>query len=136
MRALDTELNGIGLRITGLLQKYIDQKVDEETYAKTREALLNKQIELREVRNSLEKVDDKALDEMSKIGKLLRNPVNAYKIADPINKRRLIVSMVANLELVERKLAITWKKPFDLIAKRPFPSNGRLYGRKLERCYL
>ena len=94
-------------------------------HAKTREALLNKQIELRDARNSLEKADDKAFDEMSKIGKLLRNPVNAYKITDPINKRRLIISVAANLELNERKLIITWKRPFDLIAKRPFLSYGR-----------
>ena len=41
------------------------------------------------------------------------------------HKRRLIISMVANPELHNKTLAITWKKPFDLVAKRPFPKNGR-----------
>ena len=36
--------------------------------------------------------------------------------------------MVENLELNDKTLAITWKKPFDLVAKRPFPKNSRAAG--------
>ncbi|HBX58494.1 MAG: hypothetical protein A2207_01315 [Candidatus Yanofskybacteria bacterium RIFOXYA1_FULL_44_17] len=44
--------------------------------------------------------------------------------------------MVANLELNEENLIITWKRPFDLIAKRPFPSNGRAHSRWCAQYFL
>jgi len=124
MVSLDLELSNIETRLTNLMDKFIAEKVDDETYAKARTALLNRQIELREYRDSLEKTDDKAFKDMNELGKLLRSPALAYKNADTINKRRLIVSMVENLKLDQKTLIIEWKKPFDMVAKRPFHNTG------------
>lgn len=43
----------------------------------------------------------------------------AYKKADITNRRRLLISMVANLELNGKVLIVNWKKPFELVARRP-----------------
>ena len=72
----------------------------------------------------MEKTDDKAFKDMNEFGKLLRSPALAYKNADTINKRRLIVSMVENLRLDQKTLIVEWKKPFDMVAKRPFHNTG------------
>ena len=41
-----------------------------------------------------------------------------------INKRRLIISMVENFELQQKNLIVKWKKPFDIVAERPFSQNS------------
>ncbi len=120
IKALDLELSAIDSRLSELLQKYIDKRIDDETYSKTREALLNRQIEHKEARTALETTDEKAFDEITELVKLLINPSIAYrKSTDPINQRRLVMSMVANLELNGKVLIVKWKKHFDLIARRP-----------------
>ncbi|MBU6415100.1 hypothetical protein KGQ34_02575 [Patescibacteria group bacterium] len=72
----------------------------------------------------MEKADEKTFDQMGQLVKLLKNPIIAYKNADVTNKRRLIVSMVANFALHQKTLMIAWKKPFDIVAERPFSQNG------------
>jgi hypothetical protein len=86
--------------------------------------LLNKRLQLKESEQSILDSDDKVVLEMEEIGKLIKSPVSAYKLADAVNKRRLVISMVENLTLDGKKLVVAWKKPFDIIAKRLNPSNG------------
>ncbi len=115
---LDLEISTINARLESLLQKFIDEAIDLESYNKTRGALLNKQIDLKERKDALERKLIEKTDEMEKIGKLLENPSGAYQIADPINKRRLIESMVENLTLTPEGLCIYWKKSFYDVIKR------------------
>lgn len=124
LKILDLEINNTESRIQSLLNKYIEQKIDEETYSKTRTALLERKNELKDQRFSLDTSEDKALEEFDKLVNLLKSPVIAYQKADPVNKRRLITSMVENFELNQKTLVLHWKKTFDLIAKRPKSSNG------------
>lgn len=119
IKAMDLELSAIDSRLTELLQKYTDRKIDDETYSHTRKAWLNQQIQLKESRTALEDSDNKSYDQMKELVKLLVSPVNAYKKADLLNRRRLIISMVANLELNGKVLIVNWKKPFELVARRP-----------------
>lgn len=130
IKALNLEMANIEARLTSLLQKFIDQKIDDETYSKAREAYLNRKYELIERRSSLEKADEKAFAQMNELGKLLKNPVLAYKNADEVNKRRLIISMMENLKIKDENLLIVWKKPFDIVAKRPIPENGSPSGNR------
>ena len=113
------EIKSIKARLDGLFQKYMEQKVDDETYNKARTQLLNREIELKEQIAALEKTDGKAFNEMDELVKLLKNPAQAYEKADPVNKRRLLISMVANLTLHDKTLVVTWKKHFELVANRP-----------------
>jgi len=48
----------------------------------------------------------------------------AYEKADPVNKRRLLISMVTNLTLKGKTLVVAWKKHFELVANRPKPENS------------
>ncbi len=97
----------------------MEQKVDDETYNKARTQLLNREIDLKEQIAVLEKTDGNAFNEMDELVKLLKNPAQAYEKADPVNKRRLLISMVANLTLHDKTLVVTWKKHFEVVANRP-----------------
>lgn len=61
---------------------------------------------------------------MEELVQLLRNPAVAYEKADPVNKRRLVISMVANFSLRDKTLVVTWKNHFEMVANRPKLSNG------------
>src|SRR3990167_4277528 len=99
-------------------------KTLSETFGKMRKALLDKQLELRERRDALERTDTKKLAQLETFGKLLKSPSLAYQKADVINKRRLLVSMTENLELTPNGLAIKWKKAFEMVANRPKPKSS------------
>ncbi len=118
VRIIDLEITSNEARLSTMLQKYIEQKIDDETYTAARKALLNKQIELKEQRNAVEKADEQALTDMQELGKLLNNPCKAYKIADPMNKRRLVISMMDKLSLDGKRLSVIWKKRFAVVANR------------------
>ena len=124
MRAVNLELNNIQARLDGLVNKLVEQTLDDETFGKMRKALLDKQLELRERRDALERTDTKKLAQLETFGKLLKSPSLAYQKADVINKRRLLVSMTENLELTPNGLAIKWKKAFEMVANRPKPKSS------------
>jgi len=100
------------------LQKYIEQKIDDLTYTKTRSALLSRQVQITENLKNLRVDFDKRAKDLSEIGKLLKDPVFAYKNADLINRRRLIKSMTGKLFLNNKQLDITWLKTFEMVANR------------------
>lgn len=117
--AIELELKNIDARLEGMLQKFIEQKIDDETYSKARKALLNRQVDLRETRDKLEKIEDKTFGELDELSKMLVRPTLAYKKADWLNRRRIILSMVGKLEVMNKKLCVHWRKHFEMIANRP-----------------
>ena len=85
--------------------------------------MTNQELRLKEKGAALDGADDKIFDQITEIGKLLRSPYLAYKNASDENKRRLVRSMVENFSWEQRNLTTTWKKPFDLVAKRMKTTN-------------
>jgi site-specific DNA recombinase len=130
VKGIDLEIGKIQSRLSELLHKWTDQKIDDESYIEAKKVLLNKEVELKEQRTSLEKTDEKAFTELEELVKLLRNPAIAYEKADRVNKRRLMISMVENLGLHEKTLTITWRKHFALVANRPKPQKSRAAGNR------
>lgn len=122
-RAIKLESESIEVRLESLVIKLADEKIDDESYGKIRKRLLDRQLELRERRTALEATDSRKFAEMEQFGKLLKNPAFSYEIADSLKKRKLILSMVENLELRENELVFHWKKPFQMIANRPKPDS-------------
>lgn len=119
-QALKLEIASLETRLNNTVQKFVDNGLDENTYAVTREALLKRQIELKESLKALTDTGSQTIDELEELLKLLQNPTQAYrKSVDIVNRRRLIISMVANLELNGKVLIVNWKKPFELVARRP-----------------
>lgn len=118
VKALELELAQIASRLEALLQKYIDQKIDDDTFNQMKQVLLNRQIQLKEIIANKEKVKEQTSKKVDDIGKLLKDPEIAYKKADPVNRRRLLLSMVANLSLNQKLLIVTWKKEFQIVANR------------------
>ena len=125
VRGIDLEIGNIQSRLGELLHKWTDQKIDDESYAEAKRLLLNRELTLKEQRNSLEATDDKTFSEIEELVKLLKNPAIAYEKADRVNKRQLMISMVENFELHQKNLTINWKKHFALVANRPKVQNGR-----------
>lgn len=81
--------------------------------------LLNRQIQLKEIIANKDQIKQQASKKLEDIGKLLKDPEIAYKKADPVNRRRLLLSMVANLSLNQKLLIVIWKKEFQIVANRP-----------------
>ena len=119
LQAINLELKLAEARLDGLVNKLVDESIDDETYKKMREKLLNRQLELQERRSAIERADSQKFIQIEQLGKLLKSPSLAYEMADPIKKRRLVLSMVENLELTENGLVFHWKKTFEIIANRP-----------------
>ncbi len=119
VKALELESQNIATRLQALLQKYIDQKVDDNTYNEMRQVLLNRQIQIKEIISNKDNIKSQTQKKLDEIGKLLISPEIAYKKADPVNRRRLIISMVANLSLNKKTLLVNWKKEFQVVANRP-----------------
>ena len=118
IKALKLEISQTEARTKTLLDKYVADKIDEETYNEARKALVDRLCSLRDSINAYEENIDRNQQEIEEIGKLLINPSIAYQNADILNKQRLLKTMVENLSYDGEKLYITWLKPFDLIAKR------------------
>ncbi len=119
LKALELELGQITNRLEALLQKYIEQKVDDSTYNQMRQVLLNRQIQVKEIVANKDKIIEITLKKIEEIGKLLKDPEIAYKKADTVNRRRLLLSMVANLSINQKLLTVNWKKEFQVVANRP-----------------
>lgn len=124
IKALELELSNIKTRLDALLQKYIDQKVDDDSYSQMRQVLLNRQIQIKEIIANKDQVKNQIDKKLDEIGKLLISPEIAYMQADPVNRRRLIKSMVANLSINQKLLTVNWKKEFQVVANRPRSNIG------------
>lgn len=101
-----------------LLEKYVEDKIDDETYNEARKALVDKLYTLKEALDIHEHNIDFDKQEMEEIGKLLINPSIVYQNADIFDKQRFLKTMMENLSFDGEKLYISWLKPSDLIAKR------------------
>jgi len=124
VQAIELQLKNIQARLDSLIGLLADEKIDVETHQKMRIVLINKQLELFESKQNIEQNEERRLEEIQGLGKLLKSPSIAFKYADTVHRRNLITSIVENCHTTPNGLVFIWKKPFDVIAKRPIPKSG------------
>ncbi len=122
IKAVDLELSKIRLEKDKLLTLCLNGTIPEEEYKHASSNLVNKDKELCERRMSLEKADTETMNHIAKIGKLLKKPSLAYRMASDEKKRLLIRSLVENLSWQssesDKTIAVIWKNEFRVIADR------------------
>lgn len=84
----------------------------------------NKEIEFNERRMALEKADEKILSQITEIGKLLKKPSLAYRMASDEKKHDLVKSLMENFSWNGDSPMPVWKKEFEIVANRPKNSIG------------
>lgn len=115
---LNLKLNETKSRLEKLLDLMLEGRVTEEEYEQKKTKLIFEVKELESQVAQYGKVDDKTFQQLEKLGKLLKNPYLAYKLASPEKRRQLVSSLLENFLLTPEKLLATWKIPFDTVANR------------------
>ena len=106
------------LRLDKLIDLYLDGKIEEKEIEPKKEKTLFQIKNLEHEIASFEKSKGKNYERLEELGKLLKSPIESYKLASPDKKRRLVKSMLENFRLTPEKLDVDWKIPFDTIANR------------------
>ena len=108
------------------LDKELSQVAKEDT-----EFLLEENVRTEEdIEDQITNLREKEAEQFEKAWQSLNALLEAKSVFgeathDIEPKRRLILSMVSNLEIIDKKWTINWKKPFDTIAKASIAKKGR-----------
>lgn len=118
VRQIEMELAKIDQQIDDIMNKFLAQTLSDDDYRLMKAKLLSKKQELNERRESLAKADEEICDHISQVGKLLQKPLNAYFLADDVNKRRLVKSLIDKFQWENENLSICWRKEIKIVADR------------------
>ncbi len=130
IKTINMELGKTKAEAERLLQLYLQQSVSEQDYKSMRSKLVNRELELQERKVALETADRKTVDDITEIGKLLKRPSLAYRMASEEKKRFLVKSLVENFSWNEKKLTTNWQKQYKVVAERPRVEFGSATGNR------
>ena len=105
-------------KLNKLMDLYLNGKIGEDELEQKRAELIFQNKNLEHEISSFDKSKDRTFIKLQELGKLLKSPIESYKLASPDKKRRLVKSMMENFCLTPEKLDVDWKIPFDTIANR------------------
>lgn len=128
IKHLDMELAKIRQETERLLDAYLKQQITEDDFRLTKQKLVSKELEQSERRIALEKADSKTIDQIAEIGKLLKKPSLAYRMASEEKKVLLVKSLVENFTWSGEKVIPVWKNQYKVIAERPRVEFGSATG--------
>ena len=123
-RQVEMEEAKIKNQLNELMLKSLDKQISDDEYKFMKSKLLNRQQSLTERRGALSKADEQICNQITQIGKLLKEPVKSYQIDNPEKKRELVKSMLANFSWEQNKLILNWKSEFQLVKNRYKDSSG------------
>ncbi len=123
------------LKLDKLIDLYLDSKIEEKEIEQKREKFLFQIKTLEHEISSFDKSKDKTYTKLEELGKLLKSPIESYKLASPDKKRRLVKSMMENFRLTLNNLDVDWKIPFDTIANREKDSWGGADGTRTRNLF-
>ncbi len=128
IKHVDLELTKLRQEKDRLLDLCLAGTVSEDAYKSKSSELVNKDKDLCERRMALEKADSNVLDHIAEIGKLLKKPSLAYRMASEEKRRKLVKSLVENLswKTVEgvKTITVVWKNEFQPVADRNKLNSG------------
>ena len=118
LKHITLELEKIKDEAERLLDLYLSKKIDDSAYKNGTAKLTNKELELRERQTALMNADNKIIDQIADIGKLLKKPSQAYRIGSDEKKVALVKSLVENFSWQSGELKIGWKNQYKVMAER------------------
>ncbi len=112
---LESEIVKLEKRIDRLYEDHIDEKIDEDLYKRKTEDY--KQT-IKKHKTQLNSFELSSVDQVETVSHLLEVSKNAhklFKIADYQEKRKILKTLLSNLELKGKQLRWELRKPFDLM---------------------
>lgn len=123
--ALRLQLDQMQSRLEKLADALIDGTIDKGLFQKKQNALLQDQARIKEQLAETEKGACAALLNLTNVVELAKSPSTLYKTASSEEKRQLLKTVLSNLSVSEKNVAITLTLPFKLIAERDKTLTGR-----------
>jgi len=112
-------------RLSKLTDLHIDGKIDPDTYEQKRTELTMRVKYSESEIQKLTNLDDGDFTRLEELANLLRDPVHAYSLANNIEKRHLLESMMKNLTITDKQLKFEWQTLFEALTKTKNPSFER-----------
>jgi site-specific DNA recombinase len=125
--ALRLQQDQLRMRLTKLTDLLVDGTIDKLVFGERRDALLLEQAGIRERLAEIEQNPASAIATLEKTVELAKSPSILYKTASLEKKRELLKSLLSNLTVSCKNVALTLALPFGLIAEREKLSDGRPY---------
>ena len=114
--AIEVQIAKLNTRLDKLYEDYADEMIDATFYERKsneyKESVKNLQAQL----SAFELSSCTRLETISHLLELSKNAHNLFKSANVTEKRKLVKTVLSNLELKDKQLGWKLKKPFDLMA--------------------
>lgn len=121
-KAAQLNLDQVKDRRSKLADLYMDGKIDPETYEQKRTELVMRVKYAEEELQKCSHPNDGNFSRLEELANLLRDPVHAYSVANNIEKRHLLESMMKNFTITDGQLKYEWQTPFDRLTQTKNPS--------------
>jgi site-specific DNA recombinase len=122
---LRLQLDQMQDRLEKLADALVDGTIDKGLFQNKQNTLLQDRARIKEQLAEIEKGGDAALANLENTVELAKSPSTLYKAASSEEKRQLLKTMLSNLSVSEKNVAITLTLPFRLISERDKTSVGR-----------
>jgi hypothetical protein len=123
--ALSLQKDQIRLRLTKLTDLLLDGAIDKAAFGEKRDTLLLEELRVKERLAEIERDPASAAASLEKTVELAKSPSLLYKTALPEKKRELLKTLLSNLTVTGKNVALTLALPFCLIAEREKTPDGR-----------
>lgn len=123
-QALTLQRDQIQSRLAKLTDLMLDGAVDQALFDAKRKMLLLEQASVAEKLTDLKAGSDRAIEKAEKTVELAKNASFLYKSASLDDKRRLLKTVLSNLTVSRKKVAISLSDPFRSMAERETVMGG------------
>ena len=114
-RGLSLSIAALGSRLGRLTDALIDGMLDRDMYLSRKEALLSERLALVGKLAQVDQGDGCRRQHVKKILELLKTLGNIVKLVADADLRDILKTTTSNLSATQKKLIVTWQKPFDAL---------------------
>lgn len=117
LEQIDLELAKTERQLENILDKLVDQVLDDESFKVMKSKLNAKKENLSRRHAELNILDTQILERAKEVADLLSKPVQAYEVTSPENKKRLVKAMLERVVVGNKTVNFEWKEPFNEFVK-------------------
>ena len=127
IHGLNLQRDAIQKRLGRIADLLIDRAIDNALAAKKQAELLIERSRIEEKLTDAKKGPARAIEEITRTVGLAKNPSMLYKTASPHQKRHLVKTLLSDVAVRRKNIAITLALPFRIIAGREKRTRGGPY---------
>lgn len=103
-----------------LMDLYLEDVIDKDTYNKQREELLVRVQEIKSQEKEVSTSKDRIFDNIENFLELCKNPIKMYDSGIQEEKRELLQTITSNLTIDQRKVSFSMVSPYSMLSNRDF----------------